>query len=367
MPITPAIIEAANAFRARILARERRAASAMVRYYGTAWQRLQGDIRTLSAEVEAQRLAGTKVLDEDIRDLERLRAIQAQAEAELRDFAQYADEAIVAQKRESIAAAEREAPALIEFGLPRGSGVDVSFYRMPRAAVEALAGQLSDGSPLIDVLNKYVDGTVEAFSDTMVTGMVAGWNPRKLAAELRNAYGIGLNDALRLSRAENLRAYRTASKTIYQDNADILTGWQRHAAKNGRTCMACIMLDGTIYALATDMDDHPTGRCAMLPLTKSYAELGIDAPEPQFQDESAREWFERQPEATQRDMMGSGKFAAWQDGRFTLEDIAQKITDPVWGDAWVPRTLYDLLGERAPVGTYAEWVAGQSEQEDTDA
>ena len=53
MPITPAIIEAANLFRARLLAGERRAAGAMARYYGTAWQRLQTDIAALSAEVDA--------------------------------------------------------------------------------------------------------------------------------------------------------------------------------------------------------------------------------------------------------------------------------------------------------------------------
>jgi hypothetical protein len=338
MPITPRIIEAVEQFRARILARERRAASAMVRYYGTAWQRLQADIRELSREVQEMRMAGQEPRREDIIALERMRVIQAQVEQELHEFAQYADEAVVAQKRESIAAAEREAPALIEYAFPPDAAIAVSHYRMPRDAVETLAGQLSDGSPLHDLLVAYVDDAAEEFSETMVTGLVAGWNPRKLARELRQAYGMGLTDALRLSRTENLRAYRTATKAIYQANDNIVTGWIRSATKDARTCLACIVLDGTRYDLATDMDDHPNGRCAMLPETRSYAELGIDAPEPQFQAESAREWFERQPEATQRRMMGAGRDAAW-------------------GDSWTPRPLYDLLGESAPVGSYERWVA----------
>jgi len=107
MPITPAIIEAANLFRARLLARERRAAGAMVRYYGTAWQRLQSDITALSAEVQAVRAAGNEPSREDIINLERMRVVQMQVEQELHGFAQYADEAIVGQMRESIVAGER--------------------------------------------------------------------------------------------------------------------------------------------------------------------------------------------------------------------------------------------------------------------
>jgi len=230
---------------------------------------------------------------------------------------------------------------------------------MPRAAVENLVGFLQNGSPLRDLLYEYVDSAADAFGEKMVTGLVAGWNPRKLARELRQAYGMGLTDALRISRTENLRAYRTASRQTYEANADILKGWQRHADKGPTTCMACIMLDGKLYALATDMDDHSCGKCGMLPVTKTYAELGIDAPEPQFQAESAREWFERQPESVQRKMMGTSKFDAWKDGRFTLDDIPQITHSDLWGDAWTPKPLYVLLGEDAPVGTYAEWVAGR--------
>jgi len=730
MPITPRIIEAADTFRAHLLARERRAAGAMVRYYGTAWRRLRGDITALSAEVDAMRLAGEEVTRGKIVRLERMRAIQVQVEQELGQFAQYADEAIVAQKRESILAGERESAALIEYAFPQGASINISHYQMPRAAVENLVGFLQDGSPLQDIITGYVGSAADAFGETMVTGLVTGLGPRQLARELRQAYGMGLTDALRLSRTENLRAYRTASRQTYEANADVLKGWIRHSARDDRVCLACVMLDGTHYDLATDMADHVMGRClaagelvltragwarieditagdcvmthkgryrmvtatskrrhdgeilhirqgeysarvtpdhpimtstgwvearllnassilrtlndvllrdstrstshpsdmrsasflaspraffpvlcqsgsssmasftdrnaksmlymstaysgtgkspasfsapikarslglctarqfaprvlarlrrasgafpaatrlvmnsgrsrirrlaaslleigsmlhsrinrisdlvlipasavssryvasspyrrrsqaqigspsrasssrfqrsetimprcsgvlrnpnalarwrtdpgvrpgnsaaissasyrknisritepselvhrrpirclldwfgniihqlnikaseytglvydlqvdqdesfiaggivvhncAMLPETKTYAELGIDAPEPQFQQESAREWFERQPESVQRKMMGAGKFDAWKDGKFKLDDIPQLTHSDLWGDAWTPKSLYELLGEDAPVGTYAGWAAGR--------
>jgi len=57
-------------------------------------------------------------------------------------------------------------------------------------------------------------------------------------------------------------------------------------------------------------------------------------------------------------MMGTGVYDAWKDGRIRLEDIPHKVEDATWGNSWVPRPLYDLLGQSAPVGTYQGWVGG---------
>lgn len=94
----------------------------------------------------------------------------------------------------------------------------------------------------------------------------------------------------------------------------------------------------------------------MVPITKTFAELGIDAPEPQFTPESGRDWFLRQDEATQRKILGSGHYDAWKDGRFALEDLPHKTHDATWGDSWTPRPLYDLLDESKPVGSYVGWL-----------
>ena len=108
--------------------------------------------------------------------------------------------------------------------------------------------------------------------------------------------------------------------------------------------MACIMLDGKIYSTRDAMDDHPQGRCAMLPITATYAEMGIDAPEPDFSREKGSDWFQRQDEATQRKMMGDAKWEAWKEGRFSLEDLPKQMTSDVWGDSWTPKSLEELVG-----------------------
>ncbi len=300
----------------------------------------------MRADVEEQRAAGETITEGKLWRLERMQAIQAQVERELLQFSEFADQTITANQREAIAAAERNAVDLIAGAFPPDAGVEIDFAQMPREAVEQLAGFLQDGSPLKSLLDEAVGGAADDFASTMVTGIAAGWNPRRLARELRGAFGMGLTRSLSIARTEQLRAYRETTLNTYQKNDDIVTGWERHAMKNTRTCMACIALDGTRYKLSESMDDHIQGRCAMLPITKSYKELGIDAPEPDFSRELAADWFRRQQENVQRQMMntiGLKAFDAWKDGQFDLPDIPKLIRSDVWGNSRVPKLQRELV------------------------
>jgi len=99
----------------------------------------------------------------------------------------------------------------------------------------------------------------------------------------------------------------------------------------------------------------------MVPRTATFAELGIDAPEPQFNPESGREWFERQSEATQREMLSSisvEAYDAWKAGLFSLDDIPHVHHSDVWGDSWTPKPFYKLLGLDAPQLKYHDTVLG---------
>ena len=362
---TPEILRVANQFRAQVLARERRAASALVRYYGDAWGRLQPEIRRLQTDIEEMRAAGEDVSPGRLWRLERLKSIRDQAQKELGRFAEYADGAISGAQREAIAAAERDAPALMRAAYPADAPITVLFDRMPMEAVENLVGFLRDGSPLKRLLDEAVGTAVDEFASTMVTGMAAGWNPRRLARMLRSEFGMGLTRALRISRTEQLRAYNTATLGAYQ-SSNVVIGWERMAALDERTCMACLELDGKRYGLDEPMDDHVNGRCAMLPITKSYKEMGLDIAEPDFRRETGEAWFLRQNEATQRDMMKS-LYAPWKDGQFALEDIQKLVKSDVWGNTWTPKTLKELKLEwkakAEKIAVFDAWAKALTEKE----
>lgn len=85
--------------------------------------------------------------------------------------------------------------------------------------------------------------------------------------------------------------------------------------------------------------------CAALPQTITYADLGLDIPEDTTPPESGESWFSRQPESVQREMMGPGKFEAWQKGQFEFSQLSKDYDDPAYGTLKREATLTELTGE----------------------
>ena len=111
------------------------------------------------------------------------------------------------------------------------------------------------------------------------------------------------------------------------------TLYQRVATLDERTCMACIMLDGMLYRSEDEFDDHPYGRCILVPLysdTRPIRPVGGGA-----------NWFLALPKETQRAIMGPEYYAAWMAGKFDLSDLIKWLAT---GYA-VVRALHELTNE----------------------
>ncbi len=154
---------------------------------------------------------------------------------------------------------------------------------------------------------------------------------------------MGLTRALRISRTEMLRAFREGTRATYQQNPVTVRGYRRVAAKDADTCMACIALDGKRYSVGQPLNEHVSGRCALVPITPTYRELGLNVDEPTAPVQTGQDWFMGQPAATQRGMMGRGKYDAWKSGAFSLDDMATTHRNRQWGDQAVETPLKDLL------------------------
>ena len=129
----------------------------------------------------------------------------------------------------------------------------------------------------------------------------------------------------------------------YQANSAVVKGYRRLASKSERTCVACLALDNTLQDTAELLAVHPNDRCSLVPETISYRDLGLDVPDDIREPENGRQWFERQPEATQRDMMGKAKFQAWRDGKFQFGDLATVTQNDTWGPAVSITPLKELV------------------------
>lgn len=147
----------------------------------------------------------------------------------------------------------------------------------------------------------------------------------------------GLNKALSyyslVIRDQVMSAYRTGARTVFSHSGGLITSYKRMANKDAKTCIACIMLDGSEYETDELMHVHPYDRCWMIPVVKGL-------PVPSWQ--SGEDWFRDQDESTQRDILGPGIYAGWQSGDFDLDDLVTRTSSNEWGPGLQVTPLKEL-------------------------
>lgn len=344
---------AARQFRTALLANERAAASEMVRAYGASWQRVNTELRALQAQIDAARAAG---LVPDVfqprlpggpvvartpgtfspswlYERDRLSSLQRQIEAEMRQFSALATDLTEAGQLQAVRAGIDSSQALLELAT-QNTALATVLDRLPIEAVQELVGFASDGSPLralFDALGPEVSAGVR---DALATAVATGMGPRETARLVRKQFGMGLARALRIARTEQIRAYREATHQNYLRNADVLEGWIWLSAANRRTCAACWAMHGTFHELKERLDDHPQGRCVMVPAVKGRRPA-VPTGESLFRELKEKE---------QAAIMGQAAHLAWSEGALSLADFVGQRDDPQWGTMRYARSLTEMVG-----------------------
>ena len=225
---------------------------------------------------------------------------------------------------------------LITSQLPHG--LDVGFRRPDPEALKAIVERATQQ---ITVRTYYLSReAVTAMTRALRLGISGGLNPREAArrmvADVEGIFNGGITRALVIARTEMLDAHRAAARAVDLANRDVLAGWQWYAKLDSRTCPSCIAQHGTLH----DIDepgplDHHQGRCTRLPKTKTWRELGFDINEPSGLDfESGPDWFNRQPEETQRDILGPKRYEAWRAGGYPFSEWSKPRTSDGWRTAY---------------------------------
>ncbi len=326
----PSVIDTVVAqHRAAILAREAAQTAEQARAWLGVERALQAQVDALAYELAN---TATPTMGQLVR-AERYRALRRQLDAELRHYVDYLEPRITAGQRNMITDAISHSTATVN-AIATEAGTSVQFNRLPVSAVENMVGIAGDGSPLRAVLNDATSGAGDALGQQLINGTALGKNPLAVARQaLRMGLGSSFTRLQAISRTEQLRVYRMATLQSYQ-NSNVVIGYVRRSARDNRVCPGCLMADGRRYGLNEGFDAHPQCRCYLLPILDSV-------PFPAL--ETGQEWFANQSEATQRQMLGKGRFEAWQSGQATLDDMVTRRTSDTWGGALVPTPVRDLV------------------------
>lgn len=199
------------------------------------------------------------------------------------------------------------------------------------------------------LVDRFGAAVADGMRQTMIRQILVGAGPREIAALLVREFGVGLTWALRMVRTSLIWARREAELAFYRANSHVIRGWVWHAHFDDRVCISCVVMHGTRHTLDEHLIDHYNGRCAMIPITIPWGDLGVVGNEepPVVQPGSA--WFDGLSEKEQRRLMGPSMWRAWRDGAISWEQMSQVRSDPIYGQMRGAPSLVELLGDGANV------------------
>lgn len=328
----------------RILIRdtENEAVRSLVRAWATAWQEIETEwslaVQDLLAVTPGQWPTRAQIA----------RAARAQqaldlALTRLDELSDFAGVLIERAGADAVHRAVEWQPRIIASQLPPSVGdaalLAGTFDRISADAIDAIIERAA--TQIHSTRRPLSADAVDAMKRSLIRGVAVGENPRKAAAQMlarvQGDFNGGLTRALTIARTEILDAYRSGAAAAQLANEDVLQGWVWQAQLDTRTCPSCWAQHGSKHAL-TELgpNDHQNGRCARLPVTKPWRDLGIDLDEPESQLPDARTTFEALPRADQLTIMGPTRLAALDNGAPWV-GLTQRRTTKGWRDSWHPR------------------------------
>ena len=116
---------------------------------------------------------------------------------------------------------------------------------------------------------------------SLTTAMISGDGMRKAQRRLRDELGIQTDrrrgfkanfyKTMLITRTEIMRASNLGALAVYEQNRDILKGWEWVATRDERTCPICGGMDGKVFTfdssqLQPPSGSHPGCRCTIIPV-----------------------------------------------------------------------------------------------------
>jgi SPP1 gp7 family putative phage head morphogenesis protein len=337
------IATAADRFRREILSHGEAAGTRMVETYGNSFRLLSSELDSVVAEIIALEKQGKAISRNLIYRYTRIERLLTLVEDEVGRFSRFAEQQTALEQAFAVEKAQFHSQEMIRTAIgpmPEGYSIPANFTTFNPRTVETFIGRASNGSPLRTLFEKYAKDSVADVENVFVEGIVSGRNPREVARELTKRFEVPKDNALRTARTEMNNAWRESNRQGYIQNAHVVERWRWQAAFQKRTCACCLAMDGREFPTQVPLGTHPNCRCAIVPVTRSWRELGIDIPDRRSRSTvRGEEWFDRQPDDTKLAILGRRKFDRYKEGNLKLTDLVGYKKTEDWGETRFERSL----------------------------
>lgn len=311
--------------RADLLRIDAQTLEAIARIYGVMYERLAGDVEALRLAIEA--LDAPTIAQ--VKALSQYKTLLRRSGRELTGFTAYLETTIGGVGSVGAEIGLAHSAELI------GAMTGQRFVGLQRRVMTTLLEYLNPTGPLYARLALITNGTIDRVVQQIVEGVGLGWNPRRIASSIQDAFGGGLTDALRNARTVQLWSYRDSARANYMASDGVVSGWIWYAELDGDVCLSCVAQHGTIHDLDETLDDHYNGRCAALPYIEGFGNPV---------EQSGEDWFSSLTPEAQAEMMGKEKHGAWSDGKFEFSQLSEQKPNEVYGTMRSEASLASLIG-----------------------
>lgn len=333
-------------FRKALAQKEEQASTLIFDQYARANVRIRLELNSLLEEVST---LGQKVTENLLYRKTRLENLLRQTEEQISLFAGVADPVVRRAGDEAIALSVASSTQLVTAALgpvPKGFVVPEAFTYFSPQATHELIGRLSDPAPTTQLFRSLAPEAVTNVRESLVQNLILGKNPKAIAGEVSDKLDISLNRARTILRTEQISGYRQGNIENYKANADVVPRWRWTAALNSRTCAMCLAMDGKEFPADYPFGTHPSCRCAPVPVTVSWEELGFSIPDNRPKLPLGEDWFNKQPQKTKLEILGISKLKALESGEISFQDLIGYREDPTWGPNRWERSLIGIRDGR---------------------
>lgn len=235
--------------------------------------------------------------------------------------------------------------------LLNAGGVGIQFNQPLVQAIEASIDYV-DSPAFQSAVGRLGVYHADQVGDLIIAGIAQGRNPREIAA-LVSDYFVNrrspLNDAYNLVQTTHVYSARRGVQEVFRETGVEQWVWSANIG-SPRTCRACVAMHGTRHPVDEVLNDHHRGRCAMVPVTPTWAQLGFaGGVDPVI--EPGVEWFNRQPADVQREVIGNNAlFEAIQRGevQFSPETIVGTYENDIFGEMRRARSYREIVNNPTP-------------------
>lgn len=214
-------------------------------------------------------------------------------------------------------------------------------------AADALARPLSVNGQLLEVFTKdWGAAEVDRVNDTIRKAWSQGWTLDRLTTVLNGTKKLNYSDglvgfpgsngaqmrrnAMAVARTGAQHVAQSARMVVWEENADIITGYRWLSTLDSRTTQICRSLDGNLYELdagpvpPAHIGCRSTTVAQLSPkfdfLSEGRERATVDGPIPA--DTTYYEWLKTQPKEFQEIAIGKTRTKLFRDGGLSAEEFA---------------------------------------------